>query len=166
MAALSHVQSLALADGWIGAGFIRDAVWDRLHGICPGVPANDVDVIWFDRAQTDPDVDKNLELGLLQGQPRLNWSVKNQARMHIGNGDAPYACVADAMLRWPETATAVAARLTQAGGLEINAPYGLDDLFALRLAPSPPFISQKRGIFEQRITQKRWLERYPLLVRA
>ena len=32
MNALYAVQALELSDGWIGAGFVRDAVWDHLHG--------------------------------------------------------------------------------------------------------------------------------------
>lgn len=29
---LDIVRSLALPDCWIGAGFVRNAVWDHLHG--------------------------------------------------------------------------------------------------------------------------------------
>ncbi|VEC78655.1 Uncharacterized protein conserved in bacteria [Raoultella ornithinolytica] len=32
MKALYAVQALELSDGWIGAGLVRDAVWDHLHG--------------------------------------------------------------------------------------------------------------------------------------
>lgn len=32
MEALYAVQALELNDGWIGAGLVRDAVWDHLHG--------------------------------------------------------------------------------------------------------------------------------------
>jgi hypothetical protein len=31
-ALLLHVESLGLSDAWIGAGFIRNSVWDVLHG--------------------------------------------------------------------------------------------------------------------------------------
>jgi hypothetical protein len=40
------VRSLALPDCWIGAGFVRNAVWDHLHGREPAFPGTDVDVIW------------------------------------------------------------------------------------------------------------------------
>ncbi|OMG61366.1 hypothetical protein IL54_4727 [Sphingobium sp. ba1] len=84
--------------------------------------------------------------------------------MHHRNGDAPYTDVTDAMRHWPETATAVAVRLSRAGDIEINAPYGLDDLFALRLQPTPDFVTSKRAIFDARVRSKRWQERYPLLL--
>lgn len=64
------------------------------------------------------------------------------------------------MLFWPESATAVAVRLS-GNNLEINAPLGLDDLFQLRLRPTPYFASVRRAIFDQRVADKGWLSRYP-----
>ena len=163
MKALADVRAMALADGWIGAGFVRDAVWDQLHGRGPLHPAGDVDILWFDPAQSKPEIDRSLEIQLKQRCSTLLWSVKNQSRMNVRNGDAAYVCVADAMRHWPETATAVAVRLSEMGDLEINAPYGLDDLFDLRLVPTPYFVTSKHHIFQQRILQKQWLKRYPQL---
>lgn len=48
MKALYAVQALELSDGWIGAGFVRDAVWDHLHGYGQRPVSGDVDVVWFD----------------------------------------------------------------------------------------------------------------------
>lgn len=160
--ALMAVAELALPDGWIGAGFVRDAVWDHLHGHPASPPAGDVDVIWFGRDTVDEQLDIEIEQNLRAVMPQLMWSVKNQARMHRRNADAPYQSAADAMRRWPETATAVAARL---GGkvVEINAPLGLDDLFALRLRPTAAFSGKKRSVFQERVRSKRWGERYPML---
>ncbi|HXP96254.1 MAG TPA: nucleotidyltransferase family protein [Telmatospirillum sp.] len=128
----------------------------------PCLPTGDVDVVWFDRTRARPSVDQQIEAGLQAVEPSVAWSVKNQARMHQRNGDQPYLSVADAVSRWPETATAVAARLTQAG-LEIVAPFGLDDLFALVLRPTPSFETGKRIVFQTRVREKRWLERWQLL---
>jgi hypothetical protein len=33
---------------WIGAGAIRTAVWDRLHGYAQPTPLADLDLIYFD----------------------------------------------------------------------------------------------------------------------
>ncbi len=95
--------------------------------------------------------------------PDYDWSVKNQARMHVRNGDAPYRDVATAMRAWPETATAVAVRLGADDRLEVNAPYGLDDLFALVVRPTPGFAVRKRAVFDARVAGKCWLGRYPRL---
>lgn len=163
MVALRAVQELALPDGWIAAGFVRDAVWDHLHGRATGSPVGDVDVVWFDRNRVDESHDRAIERRLRQRQPDFDWSVKNQARMHLRNGDGPYASVMDAMRFWPETATAVAVRLAPDGWLEINAPFRLDDLFAPRLVPTPSFTGAKRHIFDERVVSKEWLLRYPLV---
>ncbi len=161
--ALEAVATLGLPDCWIGAGFVRDAVWDHLHGYERRPPSGDVDVVWFASGASDQVTDHNIEHELKSRMPNLAWSVKNQARMHLRNGDAPYRSVADAMRHWPETATAIAARLGAAGSIEINAPLGIADLFALRLRPTPAFVTNKRPIFDGRVSSKRWIERYPLL---
>ncbi|NJS13483.1 MAG: nucleotidyltransferase family protein [Sphingopyxis sp.] len=161
--ALQVVAECGLPDCWIGAGFARDAVWDHLHGYSTTAPHGDVDVIWFRNEPTLDGVDLRVELELQDVMPELLWSVKNQARMHHRNGDSPYTSIVDAMRHWPETATAVAARLGPSGLVEINAPFGLDDLFALRLRPTPAFQANKHPIFVDRVSSKRWIERYPLL---
>jgi hypothetical protein len=161
MAALRAVRALALPDGWIGGGFVRDALWDHLHDQSPMPPAGDVDVLYFDPNDMTKATEKKRQSRLSHVLPALDWSVKNQARMHLPNGDAPYRDCADAMRHWPEIQTATAVRLSRDGQVEINAPFGLTDLFALRLAPGPQFIAGRRAIFDQRVREKRWLERYP-----
>lgn len=163
MRALRAVKSLGLPDCWVAAGFVRDAVWDHLHGYEPAEPRGDIDVVWFDPENVAIDHDMTLEERLNSACPGPAWSVKNQARMHLRNGDRPYGSVADAMTNWPETATAVAARLNHLRRIEICAPMGLEDLFLLRLVPTADFTMRKRAVFDDRIASKRWLERYPLL---
>lgn len=165
-AALEVVAGLNLPDCWIGAGFVRDAIWDHLHGYGATEPSGDVDVIWHDAVSPTPDADKSIEQRLRDTMPDLEWSVKNQARMHIRNGDSPYVSVAEAMRHWPETATAIAVRLGYGGIIEVNAPFGLKDLFALKLRPTPHFLSDKLNIFADRVASKHWIERYPKLAMA
>jgi len=161
--ALTTVAALNLPDCWIAAGFVRDALWDYLNGYEVTEPTGDVDVVWHDGASPQPDLDRRIEQELSSAIPELLWSVKNQARMHLRNGDAPYESVADAMRHWPETATMVAARLGSTDTIEFNAPLGLDDLFALRLRPTPGFRIDKLSIFNERVSSKRWMDRYPKL---
>ncbi|WP_428681490.1 nucleotidyltransferase family protein [Sphingopyxis sp.] len=160
--ALSAVADLSLPDAWIGAGFIRDAVWDHLHGHSFAPPAGDVDVVWFAPDMPLESADRDIEDRLRSMLPQFTWSVKNQARMYSRNGDMPYTSVVDAMMHWPETATAVAARY-DGRKIEVSAPFGLDDLFALRLRPTAAFVERKLSIFQERLRSKRWLERYPML---
>ena len=48
MKALEALATLDLPDAWIAAGFLRNLVWDYLHGYKTMTPLNDLDVIYFD----------------------------------------------------------------------------------------------------------------------
>jgi hypothetical protein len=163
---LDVVRTLDLPDGWIGAGFVRNVVWDHLHERPQSPPANDVDVIWYDPGRTDPAEDKEHKAALRAAEPSISWSVKNQARMHIRNGDAPYVSAVEAMRYWPETATAVAIRRHGFDDIEIAAPFGLEDLLNLVLRPTPHFSGGKRGIYADRLRGKGWTTCWPLLREA
>jgi len=120
-------------------------------------------VIWFDPAACDAARDAGLEAALRDRDGTLAWSVKNQARMHERNGDAPYRSATDAMRYWPETATAVGVRLDARGGIEVAAPLGLDDLFGLVVRPTERFIAEKYAIYLERVLSKQWQEAWPRL---
>lgn len=162
---LGVVAELELPDCWIAAGFIRNAVWDSLHDRSESPLRGDVDVIWFDRNCSDSTLDRAIEQRLRIAEPSIDWSVKNQARMHVRNGDARYKSATDAMRHWPETATAVAARRILPDKCDIASPLGLDDLLGLVLRPTTKFAIQKRSIFEERISNKAWLRNWPELRR-
>lgn len=146
---------------------LRNAAWDALSGFPFGTnPPGDIDVCWFDPARCDPAEDAAIEARLAALLPGLPWSVRNQARMHLRNGDPPYRDTLDAAAHWPETATAIAARWTSAAGVEIAAPHGAGDLLGLVLRPTPRFAADpaKRRIFEARRAAKRWEARWPRLI--
>lgn len=160
---LEVVCALHLRDGWIAAGFVRNAVWDHLHDRAPSAPTGDVDVIWYDPMVTDPIEDRRYEAMLRATAPGIAWSVKNQARMHLRNDDQPYRSATEAMRHWPETATAVAVRRRGEAGCEIAAPLGLDDLVRLILRPTSRFFDEKRAVYDGRVASKRWIENWPRL---
>lgn len=162
MRLLGAVERCGLRDGWIGAGFVRNTVWDALHGRdvdCARL--DDVDVIFFDPADARPERDRRIEQELRALCPGVPWSVKNQARMHRRNGDAPYADTADALRHWPETATAIAA-CSRGRRVELTAPHGIDDLVGLIVRPTPAFAA-KPALFRARAKAKDWRTRWPRL---
>lgn len=162
MRLLEAVEGLSLPDCWIGAGFVRNAVWDALHGRIGGpVPRGDLDVTYFDPSRVDSDQDLRIEALLLAAHPDATWDVKNQARMHLRNGDLPYTCTLDALRHWPETATAVAVR-SDAGRVELVAPHGINDLVEMVIRPTPAFLS-KTGQFSDRLRDKNWTARWPMV---
>jgi hypothetical protein len=163
MDVLRAVRDLGLPDCWVAAGFVRNCVWDHVHGLAASPLSEDIDVIWFDAADCDAARDAVLEAALRGRDGSLDWSVKNQARMHARNGDAPYASATDAMRYWPETATAVGVRLGEGETIEVAAPFGLDDLFGLAVRPTRRFAEEKRATYLARIHAKDWPGRWPRL---
>ncbi len=165
MAALTAVAGLGLPDAWIGAGFLRGAVWDRLHGFGSRTPLDDIDVVYFDPEACDPAAEAALERRLEARLPGLPWSVKNQARMHLRNGDAPYRDSADALAHWLETPTAVALRLNPGGDLELLAPLGTEDLLGLIVRPTPHARAHKHRLaaYRERLESKNWPAKWPKL---
>ncbi|HYC05956.1 MAG TPA: nucleotidyltransferase family protein [Azospirillaceae bacterium] len=170
MACLEALATLGLPDAWIGAGFVRGAVWDRLHGFDRPTPLPDLDVVYFDPADPEgrgePVIEARLEAMSPPApyDPPPVWSARNQARMHVRNGDTPYQDTAEALTRWLETPTCVAARLGP-GGVDVLAPLGTADLFGLRVRPTPHALSRpdKLAQYRERLDAKRWDLSWPRL---
>ena len=152
-ACLEAVAALDLPDGWIGAGFLRNPVWDRLHDFAAPTPLNDIDVVYFDPEDPTVERDAALEARLRDLLPGRPWSVRNQARMHHRNGDRPYRSTADALTYWLETPTALAMRRATGGGLELLAPFGLGDLYRLEMRPTPHARAHRLSAYQARLAK-------------
>lgn len=165
MPLLRAVAMLELPDCWIGAGFVRNAVWDKLHGYSELTPLNDIDVLYYDATDTSPLAEDEINAELTRRHPGYEWEAKNQARMHIRNNDQPYKDTADAMTYWLETATPIAARMAQNGQVEILSPLGIDDLLDCIVRPTPHTLTrpEKLIMYRQRMQQKDWRTRWPQL---
>ncbi|KEO60313.1 hypothetical protein DT23_13325 [Thioclava indica] len=157
--AMGLVEALDLPQGCIGAGFVRNLVWDHRHGGARDCRQEDIDVLFYDQDITDAEYDAEIEATLRESAPDLNWSVKNQARMHLRNQDAPYISVENAMRFWPETATAIAA-VRSGNDCIIIAPFGLSDLDRLILRPTSA-APHKVAAFLARVRAKNWRTRWP-----
>jgi hypothetical protein len=119
-----------LPDWFIGAGAIRDVVWDLRFG--PGFdPARieDVDLVFFDANDLSHEREVAIEQRLGDG-----WDVKNQAAVHtwfeskFGAPADPLMSTMDGISTWPEYCTCVGVRLEPDGTFTVAAPHGLDDL--------------------------------------
>jgi uncharacterized protein len=159
---LRAVEALGLPDCWIGAGFIRNAVWDTLSGRPRASSWDDVDVIYFCRSDPSADRDQAIENALQAIRPDVKWSVKNQARMHLRNGDRAYSDAEDALRHWVERCTAIAARHV-GEAVELLTPFGVEDVLDMLVRPTPAFAS-KMDIYRSRIEAKGWQRRWPSLL--
>jgi len=162
VAQLRVVRAMSLPDWCIAAGFLRDRVWDALHGLAPRRERNDVDVLFFDPADAGRDREADAEARLARAFPDAAWEVRNQARMHVAKGLPPHRDTAHAMTFWLETPTAIGIRLDAGDALAIVAPFGVDDLLDLACRPTP-WGATRRAEYEARIAAKRWRANWPRL---
>ncbi len=160
---LEVVRDAGPAGAFVAAGAIRNTVWDSLCGVQTPPAINDIDVVFHDPAAATVDWPQRLDSIL----PGYRWDVANQATIHTwqseryGRTIQPYKSLPAALESWPETATAVGARIDGAGALEAVAPYGLEDLFALVARPSPGLLDP--AVFQARVRDKGWARRWPAL---
>ena len=81
--ALVAARSLHLPEWCIGAGAVRNAVWDALHGYWVPTPPADIDVAYFDPGDISQEHDDALQGQLALLEPDLPWEVTNQAGVHL-----------------------------------------------------------------------------------
>ena len=163
---LLALQSLQLPQGYIGAGFLRNCIWDSLlpehrSNFTHSSPLNDIDVIYFDVKDTSKETERLLETQLSRRVPEANWQVRNQARLHLKHGHAAYKNCEEAVSYWIERETCVAVRLTDEGKCDILAPYGIDANFSGTLSINPQY--PRPSVFRQRVNDKGWLTLWPFL---
>jgi len=161
---LEIVRALGLPDWYLAAGAIRNTVWDALHGTTSLRPESDLDVIYFGSVELSHDAERLLR----NMAPEYSWEVTNQASVHhwqshaAGRDIPAYSSISAAVASWPETATAVGVRLSDRDLLEVMAPHGLADLFALTVRPSPD--ASDPHAYSSRLRQKQWHLRWPRLL--
>ncbi|WP_301601517.1 MULTISPECIES: nucleotidyltransferase family protein [Pseudomonas] len=73
------VHSLGLPDCWIAAGFVRNAVWDHLHGRELSPLNTDVDMIWFDPEHCAPSHEHTAQAALQRLDPSPYSSTDDKA---------------------------------------------------------------------------------------
>lgn len=145
---LRTVRELDPPDWMIFSGAVYQPVWNHLTGRPLDYGIKDYDVAYHD----DSDTSYEAEDGVIQRvaaafAPPLRdlVEVRNQARVHLWfekkfGGDEPYPPLetsAAALKRFVATAFCVGVRLETDGTLSVHAPFGLEDLFAMRLRPNP-----------------------------
>lgn len=159
-------EKLNLPDWLIGAGFVRNKVWDYLHGYNKSqVDTADIDLVYFDPNGNDENADEKLSEEL-KAKTGLNWEVVNEAYAHkwYTIKPPPYTSSEDAIAKWPETATCIGVK-TENGKLKLIAPYGIGDLVNLIVRPSSAFIDEGnvKNVVVERMKKKKLLEKWPKL---
>ena len=146
MSVMRTVRDLDLSDWLMFSGAVYQPVLNHLTGRGPDYGIKDYDVGYFDPADTSyeaEDVVIRRVAAAFRPPLRAMVEVRNQARVHLwfedhfGEPYAPLTSTAEALSRFTCTMFAVGARLEPDDAMTIVAPFGLEDLFALRLRPNP-----------------------------
>jgi hypothetical protein len=158
MQLLAAARACEPPDWLVGAGVVRNTVWDYLHGYTAPTPLADVDLAFFDRHDLRPERDSEVQ-EQLRAQFDAPWEATNQAAVHTWyEQQFGYAVLsADGVDTWPETAACVGVRLLLNGELLVVAPCGLDDLLGLVHRRNPRRVSveqYRRRLREKAIGQK------------
>lgn len=153
---------------YLSAGVIRNLVWSILHHQDYGFDQIEIDVIFYDLNDQQGLKEQRLAELLKQKFPNNEWDVVNQAYVHLwyktddGSSISQYQSLFDALSVWVETATAIAVRLLENDDIEIIAPFGLNDLFELKLRWNKRLVSY--SVFLARIQAKQFLTRWEKLL--
>jgi hypothetical protein len=134
---------LALPDAWLVSGCLVQTVWNVLTGRAVDYGISDYDVFYFDRDTSwdaEDVVIRNVEARLQH--LGVTIETRNQARVHLWYADKhglpypPLACATEGIDRFLTANTMVGIRRT-AGGDEVYAPNGFDDIENLIARPNP-----------------------------
>jgi len=160
-------RELDLPQWRIVSGAIYQTVWNALTGRDPDYGIKDFDLFYFDGSDLSYEAeDVEIKRAATAYPPELaaRVEVRNQARVHLwfeakfGAPYAPVSCSDEALLGFVAPAYAVGARLEKDGRIDIAAPFGLDDVFAMKLRPNPTRPLSPRWTAITRGVVTRWPE--------
>jgi hypothetical protein len=146
MRVLSVARRLCLPDWLVFSGAVYQPVLNHLTGRPLGYGIKDYDLGYFDMSdlsyEAEDEVIRRVKAAF-EEPLRSMVEVRNQARVHLwfpakfGEAYGPLSRTAEALERFASATFAVGVRLEPDDRLHIEAPFGLADLFALRLRPNP-----------------------------
>lgn len=143
---LATARDLDPPDWLVFSGAVYQPVWNYLTGRPLEAGLKDYDLAYFDPGDISYEAEDQVirrVAAAFEPPLREKVEVRNQARVHLwfedhfGEPYAPLANTAQALSRFTAPAFAVGVRLEADGRLTIIAPFGLEDLFAMRLRPNP-----------------------------
>ena len=163
MDCLRAARELALPDWALGAGFVRNLIWDHLHRKPAPTPLNDIDLVYLDKRDPEGRAEADHEAWLNTRLPDQRWEVRNQTRMHVRQQVPPFGSTLEALGHWVEVPTCIGVRLLADDGFEWLAPYGFAPNWSLRVDPNPRCRQESR-VFTERVKAKGWQQIWPDLV--
>jgi len=146
MHVLRTLRDLSPPDWLIFSGAVYQRVFNDLTGRPLDYGIKDYDVAYFDGSDISyeaEDVVIRKVAAAFEPPLREMVEVRNQARVHLwfeghfGEPYEPLSSSVEALTRFVSPVFAVGVRLDAADAMTVHAPFGLDDLFAMRLRHNP-----------------------------
>jgi hypothetical protein len=142
--AIELAARLDLPAWLVVSGAIYNTVWNALTGRPPGHGVKDIDLFYFDGTDLSWEAEDRVIRGAAGSFAglRLPVEIRNQARVHLWyparfGRPCPQFCSSAESLRYFASRThAVGVRLKGDGAIEVVAPFGLDDIFSMRIVPN------------------------------
>ena len=166
MRVLSVARHLCLPDWLVFSGAVYQPVLNHLTGRPLDYGIKDYDLGYYDASDLSYDAEDAVirrVKGAFDEPLRSMVEVRNQARVHLWfeakfvEPYAPLSCTAQALQHFASATFAVGVRMEPDNRFHIAAPFGLADLFALRVVPNP---HRKTVGFDQAAAdvRRRWPE--------
>ena len=140
--ALQQARDFGLPDSWIVSGAVYNSVWNALTGKPAGHGLKDIDLFYFDPDTSWEAEDRVIRRAAQHFSGPVPVEIRNQARVHLwyqdrfGHPALPLTSCEDSLTRFASETHAVAVRLDAGGEIEILAPFGLEQMFDLRMVPN------------------------------
>ena len=154
MQVLRTLRDIDPPDWMIFSGAVYQRVFNHLTGRPLDYGIKDYDVAYFDASDISYEAeDVMIRQVAARFEPPLRdmVEVRNQARVHLWFQDhfhepyEPLGSSAEALTRFVSPVFAIGVRLGPNDAFQVHAPFGLDDLFAMRLRHNPTRMSPNFG---------------------
>lgn len=144
MPLLVRLRGLRLPQWRLVAGCLYQTIWNHLTGRPRDTGIQDYDLIYFDPADLSWQAEDTVIRRVAAATPDAPAPVeaRNQARVHLwferrfGTPYPPLSSADESLLRYASIVHAIGVRLNDDDTLDVAAPFGFDDLFAMVIRPN------------------------------
>jgi hypothetical protein len=166
MRLLVRLRAIDLPQWRLVAGCLYQTVWNVLTSRPSGTGIKDYDVIYF----AGDDLSWEAEDAVIRRVAAATTGcvgpveVRNQARVHLwfeghfGSPYSPLSAADKALQRYASVVHAIGARLEADDRLDIAAPFGFDDLFAMVIRPNRVMENAASHLRKAKRAQSIWPE--------
>jgi uncharacterized protein len=168
MEIVGRAPMLGLPDTWLVSGCLFQTVWNVLAGQDPIRAIKDYDLFYFDSSDCSSESEReaNRRAAELFSDLGCEIDVRNQARVHIWyaqefgvEGYPQLKSSTDGVDNFLAVCCMVAIRRTSAQGMDLYAPFGVDDVLDRVMRPNPWFPNAPRACYFTKAA--RWRSLWP-----